>query len=231
MSSITLGPASPSGGARLAATTPAEPTPIAFRGDPIRVLIVPGLHDSSPLHWQSWLQGRFRGSRRVVQRDWSRGELDVWSRRLEEVLEAEPPGLWVAVGHSFGCLALAQHLIARAAAPKAAGARRIAAALLVAPADPARFGVDPARLRHPLGVPAVTIGSQTDPWLAAGAASTWAGHWRSGFVNLGDAGHVNADSGHGALPRALHLTHFLIHRVEQSRRPARAAVQEFSFAI
>jgi predicted alpha/beta hydrolase family esterase len=36
-----------------------------------RLLIVPGLHDSGPTHWQSWLQALHRGALRVQQRDWN----------------------------------------------------------------------------------------------------------------------------------------------------------------
>ena len=36
-----------------------------------RLLIIPGLNDSGPAHWQSWLQRQHRDARRVVQRDFS----------------------------------------------------------------------------------------------------------------------------------------------------------------
>lgn len=36
--------------------------------DPARLLIVPGLNDSGPAHWQTWLQGLHRGAVRVQQR-------------------------------------------------------------------------------------------------------------------------------------------------------------------
>jgi len=32
---------------------------MSFKGDPVRLLVIPGLHDSGPAHWQSWLQGHF----------------------------------------------------------------------------------------------------------------------------------------------------------------------------
>ena len=41
-----------------------------------RLLIVPGLQDSGPAHWQSWLQGQYRDSLRVRQRNWGEPDLD-----------------------------------------------------------------------------------------------------------------------------------------------------------
>jgi predicted alpha/beta hydrolase family esterase len=35
-----------------------------------RLLIVPGLHDSGPAHWQTWLQAQYREACRVQQRRW-----------------------------------------------------------------------------------------------------------------------------------------------------------------
>ena len=34
---------------------------------PPRVLIIPGLHDSGPTHWQTWLQGQYRDARRQTR--------------------------------------------------------------------------------------------------------------------------------------------------------------------
>ena len=34
-----------------------------------RLLVIPGLHDSGPAHWQSWLQSLHSGAIRVRQRD------------------------------------------------------------------------------------------------------------------------------------------------------------------
>ncbi|MDP1368876.1 alpha/beta hydrolase, partial [Klebsiella pneumoniae] len=81
---------------------------------PPRVLIIPGLHDSGPAHWQTWLQGQYREARRVTQRDPSRPELERWAERIQRTLEvaasSDGSGEWLAVAHSFGCLALARHL-------------------------------------------------------------------------------------------------------------------------
>ena len=54
---------------------------------PPRVLVIPGLHDSGPAHWQTWLQGQYRDARRVTQRDPSRPELERWAERIQRTLE------------------------------------------------------------------------------------------------------------------------------------------------
>jgi len=203
---------------------------MAFHGSPVRVLVIPGLRGSGPAHWQSWLQGHFGPSRRAVrveQDDWDTADLAAWATRIGETLAAEPLGPWIAVAHSFGCLALAQHLLSTCGRT----AHGVRGALLVAPAEPGRFGLDEQPLRQRLRLPATLLASDTDPWMSAQRAESFAQAWGSGFVNLGDAGHINTEAGFGPLPAAKKLTEFLIHRVEQSRRPERAELHEFSFAV
>lgn len=191
-----------------------------------RLLIVPGLHDSGPAHWQTWLQAGDRRAVRVEQRDWTKPDLERWSARIASTLERAGPGPWIAVGHSFGCLALARHLAT--AADAGAG---IGAALLVAPADPAKFGITALLPQRALPVPSTLIGSETDPWMSATEARRWAQRWASHWINLGDAGHINAESGFGPLPIARRWTVAMTQRLERARRPERATLQEWSFAI
>ncbi len=162
---------------------------------PARLLIIPGLRDSGPAHWQTWLQSRHRGALRVVQSDWERPALDRWAATLESTLRQAAPARWIAVAHSFGCLTLARHLALRPDSP-------IVATLLVAPAEPGKFGVTPLLPRGPLGRPGLLVASDTDPWMQAASALAWAERWGLCTLNLGDAGHINADSGFGPWPLA-----------------------------
>ncbi|MEO8152621.1 MAG: alpha/beta hydrolase [Rhizobacter sp.] len=196
---------------------------MAFKGDPVRVLVVPGLHDSGPAHWQTWLQAHFRHSVRVQQDDWGRADLERWADRVAVTVAREPAARWVAVGHSFGCLALARYL--------AQEGQGIHAALLVAPADPEKFGVASRLPQSRLVVPSALIGSDTDPWMHADSARAWARLWGSHFINLGDVGHINTESGFGALPQAKTMVELMIHRAERARRVDRAHPMELSFAI
>lgn len=160
-----------------------------------RLLIVPGLHDSGPTHWQSWLQSRHRGAVRVEQPDWSDPHLDRWAACVGATLERAGPGPWVAAAHSFGCLAVARLLALRPDLP-------LDAVLLVAPAEPDKFGIAGRLPAGGLPVRSVMVISDSDPWMSATSAGAWAQRWGSATVNLGDAGHINAEAGFGPLPLA-----------------------------
>jgi uncharacterized protein len=160
-----------------------------------RLLVIPGLNDSGPTHWQSGLQRQYRDSRRVVQRDFSQPDLDRWAQRIQSTIESAGSGPWVAVAHSFGVLALARHLAEHPDGP-------IQAALLVAPADPDRFGIAESLPHTRLPVPTQLIASSNDPWMSAATALRWASRWGSHFRNLGAVGHINAESGFGPFPLA-----------------------------
>jgi predicted alpha/beta hydrolase family esterase len=162
-----------------------------------RLLIVPGLGDSPPGHWQSWLQDRHPGAVRVTQRDWERPELERWAARVGSVLDRAGPGRWLAVAHSFGALALVRHLALTPGSP-------VAAALLVAPADPDKWGIGELLPQRALPVPSTVVLSSSDPWLALPQGQRWAQRWGSACVNLGAVGHVNVAAGFSRLPLAEH---------------------------
>lgn len=162
-----------------------------------RVLIVPGLRNSGPAHWQTWLQARTPGAIRVEQHVWHQPELERWSARITNVLERQGDHEWIAVAHSFGCLALAHHLDHHPHSP-------VRAALLVAPAEPDKFGLGELLPQTPLGIPATLVLSETDPWMTAFSARKWARRWGASQINLGRAGHINSESGHGPWPLAEH---------------------------
>lgn len=163
---------------------------------PARLLIIPGLRDSGSAHWQTWLQDQHADARRVVQRDFETANLQRWSERIHSTLELAGSGVeWIAVAHSFGVLALVHHLTAHPDSP-------IREALLVAPAEPERFGVAELLPQHRLAIPTTLIASQTDPWMSAASAQRWATRWGSSYTNLGNVGHINAEAGFGPFPLA-----------------------------
>ena len=180
----------------------------------VRVLVIPGLHDSGEAHWQTWLQAQYRGATRVVQRDWRAPDLGAWSQRITDTLSRHSAHTqWVAVAHSFGTLALAHHLnqcMAQAASGVGPRHGRIVASLMVAPADPAKFGVEANLPHQALGLPLTVIRSETDPWMPLARARDWAHTWGGRFVNLGDVGHINTDAGFGPWPLARQkVDHFI----------------------
>lgn len=189
-----------------------------------RLLIIPGLNDSPPDHWQSWLQAQHRGSVRVVQRDWATPDLDRWAARIGSTVERSGAGPWIAVAHSFGALALARHLALE-------GAGDFAAALLVAPADPDKFGLAELLPTRGLPVPATMVLSRNDPWLAHAAGQRLARRWGCHAVDLGEAGHINPASGYRALPFASRWVTAAEQRLARQARPERAAWEEWRIAV
>lgn len=163
------------------------------------ILIIPGLYNSGPDHWQSHWERDLPTAERVDQTDWERPTLGDWTASLAEAVRRRPGAILVA--HSLGC-ALVCHLA------QVTGGRGVRAALLVAPADVNRegpagrllIGFSPIpRLRLPF--PSLVAASRDDPYVAIDRAEAFARSWGSRFVDLGRAGHVNVESGHGPWPR------------------------------
>jgi predicted alpha/beta hydrolase family esterase len=193
-----------------------EPTP--------RLLIVPGLHDSPDDHWQTWLQARYRGSRRVIQSQWAVPDLERWAQRIGETLDHEAPGPWIAVAHSFGALALMRHLHLHDGGP-------IVAAILAAPADPRRFGVEGVLLQPSPLRDVLLVASRNDPWLSYDAARTWAAGWDVALLDAVEVGHLNSLAGFGPWPLGRALVERRLHQWYAGQRLERAEPHELSWAL
>lgn len=192
---------------------------------PPRLLIIPGLHDSGPAHWQTWLQQQYRDAQRVVQRDFARPDLQRWADRIARTLErSDDGGEWIAVAHSFGTLALARHLAEHPDSP-------IRQALLVAPAEPDKFGLAESLPHGRLGRPLTLIASQNDPWMSAASALRWASRWGASYSNLGAVGHINTEAGFGPFPLAKRWVEAARARAARERRVEHASFGEWSFAV
>jgi uncharacterized protein len=198
---------------------------IITTGDPspnVRVLIIPGLNGSGPLHWQSWLETQYSDPARVHQVDWQTPDLNKWSDAIANTIRKSSPNTaWIAVAHSFGCLALANLLIreshkASSYAPSVAS--QIASALLVAPADPFKFNVAKQVDGHTLKIPSTLIASETDPWMSFEKARHWSQTWGCQFENLGNAGHINVDAGFGPWPLVRVKVDQLIRQQQRTHR-------------
>jgi predicted alpha/beta hydrolase family esterase len=159
-------------------------------------LIVPGLNGSGVDHWQSWFERQIPNCVRVVQSDWNTPNLPQWSAKLRRELNRVPGRVWI-VAHSFGCLAAVQTAFDYQ--------ERISGLMLVAPADPARFGLQGVISEFPLGMHSIIVASTNDRWMNIERAAAYAEVWGSELINLGAAGHINVSSGYGAWPRGLDI--------------------------
>ncbi|MDB5970326.1 MAG: hypothetical protein JWQ90_2776 [Hydrocarboniphaga sp.] len=176
----------------------------------VRVLMAPGLFGSGPDHWQSAWQRQHPRFTRVEQDDWTWPNLERWSRKVvETAITANEPV--VIVAHSFGCLATVRASVFQS--------NLIAGALLVAPADPARFRVEDKLPQHTIDFPTTVVASTNDPWMPFEKAQAWADRWGSDFVRLDAAGHINTKSGYSEWPLGLQLLEQLCERVKP--QPAR----------
>lgn len=157
-------------------------------------LIVPGLGNSGPRHWQSYFEQTGENFKRIQQAEWDAPECSDWIKVIEQHVAAYPAGEVVLIGHSLGCTAIAHWANSYQ--------KLIKGALLVAPSDieaqgytfPAK-GFAPIPL-DPLPFPSTVVASTDDPWVTPARAAYFAHKWGSRFVNIGKAGHINADSGH-----------------------------------
>ena len=165
---------------------------------PQNVLILPGWENSGPKHWQSLWEQR-HGYRRVEQHDWLKPLRGDWVARLEDVvLTCDEPAVLVA--HSLGCILTA------AWAAKSQNTRRVKAALLVAPGDVERPEIrdqipswSPIELQA-LPFPAVLVASRNDPYCEFERSRLFAYAWNAQFMDYGQSGHINADSGLASWP-------------------------------
>jgi len=152
------------------------------------VILVPGVRDSDEGHWQSCWHRRFPHWKRIRQRNWLAPDIDGWITAIRrERLCGQRPA--ILVGHSFGALA-ACRLVQTQTLP-------VAGIMLVAPAEPALFGLEEQVLPEKLPVPGVMFVSHNDPLMPFKRARFWAECWGAHLIDLGDAGHINSAAGFG----------------------------------
>jgi uncharacterized protein len=180
----------------------------------VPTLIVPGIGNSGPRHWQTLWQERHPQWRRVAQRDWDHPTCEEWVAAFESAVAdcSAPP---IIIAHSMGCLVVA-HWASRSA-------RKVRGAFLVAVPDPhapafpsTAKGFDPLPL-VPFHFPSLVVASADDAFGSVAHARRCAGAWGSDFVAFGQAGHINADSGHGPWPEGWSLFERLLSRMAPSR--------------
>ncbi len=166
------------------------------------VLIVPGIGNSGPDHWQSRWQRRYPGCTRLEVPDWDQTECADWVAAIARAVRALGPHTRI-VAHSLGCLAVAHWATGQEATA--------ASALLVAVPDPhgAAFPSE-ARGFTPLpeqrfAFPSLIVASDDDPYATPVHAQRCAAMWGSALHRAGALGHINAASGLGDWERGWEL--------------------------
>ncbi len=166
------------------------------------ILIVPGHTSSGEDDWQSRWERQLSTARRIEQDNADSPDKAAWIARIvEDVTAAQKPV--VLIGHGLGVVAIA------AAAPDLRKGKVLGAFLVgmpdidrpdFVPAIDRAFAPIP---REPLPFPSVLVASRTDPHCAYEKAEDISYAWGAAIVDAGDAGHLNAESGHGPWPEGL----------------------------
>jgi len=179
-------------------------------------VIIPGLDGSDEYHWQSrWEADWLPSAVRIEPLSWTAPDLADWSGAVTTaVARATSPITFVA--HSLGCHVLA-HWLTAAPSSSVRAAPPVRGAFLVAPPDPLAptFPVERiptfARIPSaPLGLPAVLVASDDDPYCTIDAAARLADGWSIPLVTEHGLGHINSDSNLGLWPHGQRLlTSFL----------------------
>ncbi len=173
-----------------------------MRSSDVDILILPGLHNSGEGHWQARWEQKLSSARRVEQADWSRPDKESWVATVRDAVNnAQKPVVLVA--HSLGVLA-AVH-----AAPHFHPGKVAGAFLVAPPSEDAMRGLDlpetgfETHPRAPLPFPSLVVASRNDPFGEYAANEDIAAAWGATILDAGEAGHINADSGHGPWPEGL----------------------------
>jgi len=176
------------------------------------IVIVPGLRDHVPEHWQTLLEAKLSKTRAVVSVPPLREDGLNCAARVEAIQKVVQPidGPIIFVAHSGGVVMLMHW------AQKYRHA--VQGALLAAPPDfetplPAGYPtLDTLQANGWLPVPtsrlpfaSLVAASTNDPLASFERVQTMAQHWGSTLVNVGAVGHLNPASGFGEWVRAEQL--------------------------
>jgi uncharacterized protein len=164
----------------------------------VTILMVPGYLNSGPDHWQTRWEQKLSSAERVEQEQWSKPVLEDWTFAVTKAVNAaQKPVLFIA--HSLGIPTVIHAL------PNFK--QRVAGAFFVAPPDVANCNIKPKHLmtfgpypRAVLPFPTLLVASRNDELCNFEIARDLANSWGAVFVDAGQSGHVNSESGHGPWP-------------------------------
>jgi len=171
------------------------------------ILIVPGLREHVPDHWQTLLAARLPKVLSVAPLEHDKLSCAARVEAIERAM-ASLEGPVVIVAHSAGAMMVAHWA-------QTCDASKVRGALLAAPADletpmPAGYPTTEVLKAHgwlpiprtTLPFPSIVAASSNDPLTRLERARDFAQAWGSRLVELGEVGHLNPASGYGDWPLA-----------------------------
>jgi predicted alpha/beta hydrolase family esterase len=184
------------------------------------ILIVPGLREQVPGHWQTLLEQKLSKVASVPRMERDKLSCAMWVAELDQSLAAIE-GPIILVAHSAGVM-ITVHWAQRHRRP-------IHGALLAAPPDfesplPAGYPTQEVLRengwlptpRTALPFPSIVAASTNDPLGRFDRVAELAAAWGSRLVNVGAVGHLNPAAGYGEWPPAQEFV------AELARQPQRA---------
>jgi uncharacterized protein len=178
-----------------------EPSPVAPT-----ILIVPGLRDHVPDHWQTILEQQWPNAVSVPRMQRDKLSCAAWVALLDQTL-GRIDGPVIVVAHSAGVMILVHWAQKHR--------RAIRGALLAAPPDfdsalPDGYPTQDVLRGNgwlptpcaPLPFPSIVAASTNDPLCRFDRVAMLARAWGSRLVDIGAVGHLNPASGYGEWPRA-----------------------------
>ncbi len=157
--------------------------------------IVPGIGNSGEQHWQTYFENTGQNFVRINQKEWDAPLREDWVNTLQNAIAGYDPASVILIAHSLACATVAYW--ARKYTTSIKGA------MLVSPSDTEALNYTfPAKGFSPMPVDmlpfkSIVVASNNDEWVTINRAEYFAGCWGSQFINIGDAGHINASSGYG----------------------------------
>ncbi|MDQ0636648.1 putative alpha/beta hydrolase family esterase [Pedobacter sp. W3I1] len=165
--------------------------------------IIPGLGNSGPDHWQTHFEKSGDQFIRINQQDWDTPASKDWIETINQALVGYDLANVILIGHSLGCTAIANWAKQYQ--------KEIKGALLVAPSDleAPRYNFPTVGFDHvpldKINFKSIVVASSNDEWVTIERAEFFAQNWGSEFINIGNAGHINADAGFGVWPEGLEI--------------------------
>lgn len=160
-------------------------------------IVLPGIYGSDERHWQTLWQVEDPSLRRFAPASWDEPDLADWEVALDDAVGvcSQPP---VLIAHSLATLLVAHWL-----SQDPSRRHDVAGAFLVSVPDPTSPVFPQAAhsfrepTRAPMPVPSLVVTSSSDPFGSTEYQADVARRWHSGWVCVGDHGHLNSASGLG----------------------------------